>query len=96
MSGGFTYLAGGPLRGPDDILVDEYLRQPEEHSKWAIRSTLLNHDWRVGGIIDSGKLARIVVDLDVLQDLDAASDKVSQIYLKLRRPAQHRRRRRRI
>ena len=47
---------------------------------------ILNKPWRVSGIIGSGKLARIVFPLDVLQELTSNEGKVSQIYLKLDDP----------
>jgi putative ABC transport system permease protein len=47
----------------------------------------MNHKWHVRGIIEGGKLARIVVSLKTLQDLDSATGKVSQIYIKLDTPA---------
>ena len=85
MSGGFTFRAGRGLRDPDDILVDElYARQKKLHVGSTI--SLKNHDWRLVGIIEGGKLARVVVSLKRLQEvLDTGAD-VTQIYLKLDDP----------
>jgi len=86
MSGGFTYIEGGPLQGPNDILIDRlYADQKKVRAGGTLR--LLNQDWRVAGIIEGGKLARIVVNKATLQDLDAATGKVSVIYVKLDDPA---------
>jgi putative ABC transport system permease protein len=49
---------------------------------------MLNRDWHVRGIIEGGKLARIVVRKSVLQEIDAASNKVSVIYVKCDDPSQ--------
>lgn len=87
MSGGFTYLSGGPLRLPYDVLIDQYYAD-QKHLKVGDTYKMLNHDWRVTGIIAIGKLSRIVVDKRVLQELDAASNKVSLIYVKCDRPTQ--------
>ena len=46
----------------------------------------MNHTWRVSGIFESDKLARICAKLDVLQILTGSSRKVSQIYLKVDDP----------
>ncbi len=46
----------------------------------------LNRTWRVSGIFEQGKLARIVVPLNILQDLTSRSDKVTIIYVKLDNP----------
>ena len=85
MNGGFDYKMGGPLRQPDDMLIDEaYASQTHKSVGDTVR--LLNHDWHVCGIIGEGKLARIAVKLAVLQDLDAVAGKVSQIYVKVDDP----------
>ena len=86
MNGGFVYKQGGPLRGPDDMLIDEsYAAQA--HKTVGDSVSLLNHDWRVVGVIDRGKLAKIAVQLKVLQDLDSATGKISSIYVKVDDPA---------
>jgi putative ABC transport system permease protein len=86
MSGGFTYVAGGPLQGPDDILIDRYYAA-QKHKKVGDTLRLMNKDWHVTGIIDGGKLARIVVQKPVLQDLDSSTGKNSVIYVKVDNPA---------
>jgi len=86
MTGGFSYLAGQHgLRNPDDILVDElYARQKKLQIGQTI--SLLNHDWHLAGIIEGGKLARVVVPLKTLQYLLSSGANVTQIYLKLDDP----------
>jgi putative ABC transport system permease protein len=86
MSGGFEYKKGGPLQRPDDMLIDDAY-SAQTHKTVGDTVTLLNHAWHVVGIIGSGKLARIAVQLRVIQDLDAATGKVSQIYVKADDPA---------
>jgi putative ABC transport system permease protein len=86
LNGGFTYVEGGPLRGSDDVLVDKFYAA-QKHLSVGDTLTLMNHKWHVRGIIEGGKLARIVVSLKTLQDLDSATGKVSQIYIKLDTPA---------
>ncbi len=82
MSGGFRFIEGGPFRGPNDIIVDEFYAQQEGlHAGSTLN--LLNRDWRVAGIIEGGKLARIILPLKVVQDLTANTGKLSQIYLKM-------------
>lgn len=48
---------------------------------------MLNSDWRVSGVMESGKLSHIVLPLDSLQVKTGNTGKVSQIYLKLDDPA---------
>jgi putative ABC transport system permease protein len=85
MSGGFRYIEGGPFKGPDDVIVDDYYASQKslhvgDHLK------LLDHDWTVCGIMESGKLTRIAVPLASMQRARGDEGKVSQIYLKLDDP----------
>jgi putative ABC transport system permease protein len=81
MSGGFHYLQGGPFVTDDDVLVDEYYAKEKKlHSGDTVR--LIGHDWRVAGVFESGKLARICVRLPVLQDMMGNPHHLSQIYVK--------------
>jgi putative ABC transport system permease protein len=86
MSGGFQYLAGGPPTQPNEILVDRYYAQ-QNNLKVGSTLNLLNHDWRVCGIIGEGRLARLVLPLKVLQNLTSNSGKISQIFVKVDKPA---------
>jgi putative ABC transport system permease protein len=86
MSGGLHYLQGGPFRYPNDIILDRYYA---EQRKKRVGDTIevMNRPWRVCGIVEGGTLAHILVPLDVLQDLDEATGRFSQIYIKLDDPA---------
>lgn len=86
LSGGFTYLKGGPITRDDEIIVDEYYAR-EKNLKIGSAIQLVNHSWRVAGIYESGKLARICVRLPVLQEMTGNPRKLSQIYLKTDDPA---------
>ncbi len=83
---GFKFLEGGPMRDDDDIIVDEfYAKQKKLHPGSQIK--LINHQWTVSGIYESGKLARILCKIDVLQRLAGSEGKISAVYLKLDDPA---------
>jgi putative ABC transport system permease protein len=86
MSGGFTYLHGGPFQGPNEVIIDQFYAD-QQHAHVGDRITILNTPWRVCGIIEGGKLAHIVFPLAVLQEKTSNVGKVSQIYLKLDDPA---------
>ncbi|MGA2721544.1 MAG: FtsX-like permease family protein [Bryobacteraceae bacterium] len=86
MSGGFTYLHGGPFQGPDDVIIDQFYAD-QQRARVGDRITILNTPWRVCGIIEGGKLAHIVFPLGVLQEKTSHIGQVSQIYLKLDDPA---------
>jgi putative ABC transport system permease protein len=86
MAGGFKFLEGGPFQGPDDVIVDErYARQENLRAGGTLH--VMNRDWHVRGVVEPGKLARIIVPLTTLQDLTGNSGKLTQAYLKLDDPA---------
>lgn len=86
ISGGFRYLKGGRFEQPGDVIVDEYYAR---QGNLRVGSTieLMNRDWRVCGIVEPGKLARIVIPRRTLQDLVGATGKLSSIFVKLDDPA---------
>ena len=84
---GFKFTEGTAFQQPDDIMVDEYYaRQKKLHPGDHIK--LINHDWRVSGIYESGKLARILAPIGTLQQLTGNEGKISAVYLKLTNPGQ--------
>jgi len=86
LNGGFHFIHGGPFQADDDIIVDEYYaREKKLHVGNTI--SLMSHDWHISGIFESGKLARVCVKLEVLQDLTGNRKKFSQIYLKVDDPS---------
>jgi len=85
VSGGFVFLDGRDMQGPDDLLVDDW-EAKAKHIKLGDTYSLFNHDWHVVGIIEHGKGARLFVPLPTLQDLVAANDKASIFLLKCTRP----------
>ena len=85
VSGGFVFLQGNDLEGPDDILVDDVAAktkglQPGETYR------IFNHDWHVAGIVEHGKGSRLFVPRTTLQELVGARDKASVFFVKCTRP----------
>jgi len=86
VTGGFTYLEGGPFKAPNDVLIDNvYAKQRKLRSGQMYN--LNNHQWHITGIIEQGKLSRLFVDLSVLQDLYSNAGNVTAAYIKLDDPA---------
>jgi putative ABC transport system permease protein len=86
LSGPFHYVAGGPFHGPDDCMVDDLFARAK-HVKVNDKIEMLSHQFRVSGIVGSGKGARKFLQLSVMQDLTGAQDKANIFYLKLDNPA---------
>jgi len=85
VSGGFVFLEGHYLEGPDDLLVDDWAAKAK-NIKLGDTYNVLNHDWRVAAIIEHGKGGRLFVPLATLQDLVGAHDKASIFLIKCTRP----------
>ncbi|HUI53232.1 MAG TPA: FtsX-like permease family protein [Terriglobales bacterium] len=85
VSGGFVFLAGHDMEGPDDLLVDDWAAKAK-NLKVGDTYKMLNHDWHVAGIVEHGKGARLFVPITTLQDLVGAHDKASIFLIKCTRP----------
>jgi putative ABC transport system permease protein len=85
VSGGFVFLQGHDMEGPNDILVDDWAAKAR-HIKVGETFRILDHDFHVAGIVEHGKGARLFVPLQTLQDLVGARDKASIFFLKLTSP----------
>lgn len=85
VSGGFVFLEGHDMEGPDDLLVDDWAAKAK-----GIRVDgtykLLDHTFHVAGLVEHGKGARLFVPLATLQDLAGAHDKASVFFVKCTRP----------
>jgi len=86
VTGGFVYHSGGPFTGPYDVLVDDWYAKAN-HLKVGQNHSLLNHDFRVAGIVEHGKGARLFIPIETAEDLSGAHDKASVFFLKCTDPA---------
>ena len=85
VSGGFVFLEGHDMAGPDDILLDDWAAKAK-HAAVGGTISLLDHDFHVAGIVEHGKGARLFVPIQTLQDLSGSRDKASIFFLKCTRP----------
>jgi len=84
--GPFHFIQGGPFQGPDDVLIDDVLARAK-HIRVGDKMEILNHEFRIAGIVAPGKGARKFLPISTLQDLNGSKDKASIFYLKLDDPA---------
>jgi putative ABC transport system permease protein len=82
----FRFVEGGMIRDQNDILVDQRYAQQKGLNAGS-RIELWNRTWEVAGVFESGKLARIILPKETVQELSGATGKVSQIFLKLDDPS---------
>jgi putative ABC transport system permease protein len=86
LSGGFTFIKGGPFEKQYDVIIDHlYARNKKLDIGDPV--DLLNHKFRVCGIVEPGKGARIFLPITTLQDLMGAVNKTSMFYIKAKDPA---------
>jgi putative ABC transport system permease protein len=80
------FLSGGPFAGPYDVVVDDIFAATKR-AKVGDSIEILNHQFRICGIVEHGKGARKFVPLTTLQDLIGAPGHASVFYVKLDDPA---------
>ena len=87
ISGGFQFIEGRGLEEPDEVLIDDiYADSRDLHVGQSIE--LLNNEFRISGIVEHGKGARLFLRLDRLQDLMGSVGKASIFFVKLHQPDQ--------
>src|SRR5438093_11205682 len=85
VSGGFVFLQGNDLEGPDDILVDDIAAKTKKIQPGQTYR-IFDHDWHVAGIVEHGKGSRLFVPLATLQELVGARNKATIFFIKCTRP----------
>lgn len=85
VSNGFVFYEGRDLQDPDDMLVDDWQARAK-HVKLGDTYSLLNHSWKVVGIVEHGKAGRIFVPITSLQELVGGRDKATIFLVRCTRP----------
>jgi putative ABC transport system permease protein len=88
----FVFVSGGPFNGPNDGIVDDIFatsRNPQTGRPYAVGDTvqILNHPFKISGIVEHGKGGRKVIPLATMNDLTGTTDKCSIFYIKTDDPA---------
>jgi putative ABC transport system permease protein len=81
LSRGFLFRSGGPFESPNEAMADDIVAQ-SKHLKVGDTITLLNHDFKVCGIVAHGKGARYFIPLKTAQDMAGADQRVSMLYVR--------------
>ncbi len=88
----FEFLAGGPFQGPNDAIVDDVFadsRNPATGKPYAVGDTItiLDHPFRISGIVEQGKGGRKLIPIDTMGRLTGAEGHASLFYIKCDNPA---------
>jgi putative ABC transport system permease protein len=78
----FTWITGGPFKGKYDVIVDDVYTRTGQGHHVGDTIEILNHPFRICGVVESGKGGRKMVPIDTLGELTGTDGKASVIYLK--------------
>jgi putative ABC transport system permease protein len=81
----FRYITGGPFQQPNDVIVDDFFAGMNR-KKVGDTIEVLNHPFRICGIVPHGKGGRKFLPLETMQDLIGAEGRTSVFYVKLDDP----------
>lgn len=81
LSKGFFFRAGGPFQAPDEAIADDIIAQTK-HIKVGDTYALLNHPFKITGIVAHGKGARFFIPLKTAQDIAGADKHVSMFFVR--------------
>lgn len=86
LSGPFKFIEGRPFQDKFEIIVDRWYWE-QNHKHVGDKVSALGVEWRICGVVEPGKLARMFAPLATLQDILVTPGKVSQALIKLDNPA---------
>jgi putative ABC transport system permease protein len=75
----FTFIAGTPFQGPDDVILDDYAAAGK---KVGDTITILNHPFRICGIVEHGKGGRKFIPIETMGSLTGTQGKATMFYLR--------------
>jgi putative ABC transport system permease protein len=81
LSRGFIFRSGQPFTAPDEAIADDIVAQTRR-LKVGDTVTLINHPFRISGIVVHGKGARFYVPLKTAQDIMGAENRVSVFFVR--------------
>jgi putative ABC transport system permease protein len=83
----FVFLSGGPFQGPFNVIVDDVFASEGHGHHVGETITIVNHPFRICGIVESGKGGRKLIPIDTMGALTGSEGKASEFYLKTDNPA---------
>ena len=78
----FVFLSGTPFQQPFDVIIDDLQAAAGKGLKVGDTTKVLNHDFRVCGIVEHGKGGRKYIPLTTMDELDGNPGKAAVFYLK--------------
>jgi putative ABC transport system permease protein len=78
----FVFLSGGPFQGPGDVIVDDVFARTGKHYAVGDTISMLDHKFRICGIVEHGKGGRKFLPIRTLGALIGSEDNASLFFLK--------------
>ena len=78
----FAFLSGGPFQGPNDVIVDDIFARSDKHYSVGETIQILDHPFRISGIVEHGKGGRKYLPIRTLGGLLGAENNASIIFVK--------------
>ncbi len=82
----FTFLSGTPFQGPDDVILDDYAAAGKKVGETV---TILNHPFRLSGIVEHGKGGRKFLPIATMGALTGTEGKATMFYLRTEDPPKY-------
>jgi len=83
----FVFVTGGRFQGPNDVIVDDLFAASDKGYHVGDTIKVLDHPFRISGIVQHGKGARKMVPLETMDQITDAEGKASIFYIKCDDPA---------
>ncbi|WP_260706234.1 ABC transporter permease [Edaphobacter flagellatus] len=82
----FSYISGTSFQGPNDVIIDDYAA-PGKKVGDSIK--ILDHDFRICGIVEHGKGGRKFIPIETMGALTESEGKASMFYLRTEQPPKY-------
>jgi putative ABC transport system permease protein len=82
----FVFLSGSPFQGPNDVLVDDFFARGGKGYRVGDSIPILNHTFRICGIVEHGKGGRKFLPIKTLGALLGAENNATLFYVKTDNP----------
>jgi putative ABC transport system permease protein len=89
VSGGFTYLAGGPFSSntANEIIIDD-LQARSKRLSVGMTLPFKGQDFRICGVVQHGKGARVFMPIETIQNLLGRAGKASMMFIRCNNPSE--------
>jgi putative ABC transport system permease protein len=82
----FQFVAGGPFQARYDAIVDDILASSNPAYHVGGNITIMNHTFRISGVVEHGKGGRKLIPIDTMGQLIGSEGKASVFYIKCDKP----------